>query len=344
MTERVATVRATVRTWRHLGRTHRSFEDAGWTGYAPLEMPDTLERVTRVWLAGDRGREEGQDGEVFVWRGSDRWRYDPSTGARSNENVPRVSPHVSELEWLRGAAEAIGRLDLDPPVPCRRAGRAAQAVRGLPKAARDGELMPLGLEAATEGRLELDAERGTPLRIEARHGGEPFLIQEVLDIEFDETFPDDTFVFTPPPGVEIRSTLDDEPVRWGLTLEQATAAAPFTLWVPAEDWDVTVAYARMEAEPPTAPQVHLQYVATATRIAQSPVSHPGQQASIVLEGAGPWHVTERNGRRMEVREHEEARRPAQVCLELEGTWIDIHSWELDVHALADLAGGLRRAA
>ena len=284
MGEPVTSVRATVRVWRHAGRSQEAFERAGWVGFAPMEAPETMETVTRVWLAGGRVREETEDGQVSVSR-EDDGRY-------------------SQFRWL-------GRTSL-----------------------ADDVFIDLGIPAGDEIVVERDAERGTPRRIEARYAGEPYVIFEVLEIAFDETFPDD--VFTPPPGSEVG-------VR-GLTLEQVAASAPFALWVPAEDWECTIAYVWLDDDPSIAPQVNLQYTATATRIAQSPVSHPGQQARIVLEGAGPWRDTERNGRHMEVREHAEGPRPAQVCLELEGTWIEIHSWELDINALADLAGGLRRAS
>ena len=279
MSRPVTSVRATVRAWRHVARSQRALERAGWVGYAAVEAPETMEAVTRVWLAGDRGREE-IDRQVVVWRNGERY---------------------SEFEWLR--------TPLDD--------RALIEDRGLPA---DAEIV-----------IERDAERGTPLRIEARHAGEPYMVLEVLEIAFDETFPGD--IFTPPPDEK------DE----HLTLEEVVAAAPFVLWVPANDWEATVAYAHTEEEPHVAPQVHLQYVSKGVRIAQSPAAHPNAMNGFVFDGAGPWREVERAGRRMEVQEQVERRPPAQVRLDLEGTRVVVHSWDVDADGLVDVAAGLRRA-
>jgi hypothetical protein len=275
----VTSVRATVRAWRHGDRSWKAFERAGWVGYAPGEGPETMEAVTRVWLAGGCGREE-VDGQVVVWRNGERY---------------------SEFEWLRTPLDDRALIE------------------------------DSGLPAGDEIVIERDAERGTPLRIEARYAGEPYMILEVLEIAFDETFADD--IFTPPPGEK-----DGQ-----LSLEEVVAAAPFVLWVPANDWKATVAYAQMEEEPHLAPQVHLQYASEGLRIAQSPAGHPDAMNGVVFDGAGPWRELERGGRRMEVQEHLERRPGAQVRLDLEGTRVVVHSWNLDADGLADVAAGLRRA-
>ena len=93
---------------------------------------------------------------------------------------------------------------------------------------------------ADELRLEVDAERGALLRIESRFEGHPFTLSEALEIAFDEQLPEDTFVFTPPPGEEVRSVAARFPVQHDLTIEQAVALAPFTVWIPARmpaDWE-----------------------------------------------------------------------------------------------------------
>lgn len=52
--------------------------------------------------------------------------------------------------------------------------------------------------------LAVDAERGVILRATSFIDGQEFFVHEVLEIAFDEDFPDDTFVFTPPPGERSR--------------------------------------------------------------------------------------------------------------------------------------------
>ena len=76
---------------------------------------------------------------------------------------------------------------------------------------------------ADELVLDVDAERGALLRIESRHDGQPLLISEVTEIAFDETFKDDVFEFTPPPGDEVRSISDQVSIQRDLTIEQAVA-------------------------------------------------------------------------------------------------------------------------
>ena len=85
--------------------------------------------------------------------------------------------------------------------------------------------------------LDVDAGRGVLLRVEGRRGGAAVSIVGVVESALDETVPDDRFVFTPPPGVEVSSVSS----KRDLSLEEAVAAAPFVLWLPAEDWELPVA-------------------------------------------------------------------------------------------------------
>ena len=68
MGEPVTSVRATVLVWRHRDRSQEAFERAGWVGFAPMEVPETTETITRVWLAGGCVRAETEDGQVSVSR------------------------------------------------------------------------------------------------------------------------------------------------------------------------------------------------------------------------------------------------------------------------------------
>ena len=350
---RVRTVRGTVRVWRDAERFQAAIDRTGAASFAPLggSQPAEFESRTRVWLAAPdhvRAEHEGTDGtRVGVQRGRTWWQYDEVNGAISNENDPSTEAGVGEeIRPLLDAGALTGLLDFERLGPGVRGGREAIRVRGVPRTLGRHEpwaLIGIGAVGADELLLDVDAERGILLRVEARRDGEPFSIVELLEVTFDEAFPEETFVFTPPPGVQVRSTLEHGPVAFDLTVEQAAAAAPVVLWVPAEDWEVVVAYARMEDEPPMAPQVHLQYVGAGVRIAQSPASHPDAMSGFVFDGAGPWREVERRGRRIEIQEHADDRRPAQVRLDLEGTRVVIPSAVFGAEALADVAAGLRRA-
>lgn len=358
---RVVAVRAVVRTWRHIevGRAAmaRFVERGDVVAYAPADVPEreSAENLVRVWLAPpDRAREE-RDGSDGVWYGVRRgrlwWRYDDYGGARSNEDHPEAgrSGIGDEFGWLLDPAALIGSLDFGEIVPARRAGRPALRVRAVPRAvADDGALWRLGAVGADELCLEVDAERGSLLWIEARFQGQPFARSEVLEVAFDERFPEDTFEFTPPPGEEVRSIAEQFQVRRDLTIEQAVALAPFTVWIPARipaDWETEIGFAAAQDRPPMAPQVFLHYrAADAThglRIAESAADSP---RDVEAEGpGGPWRAIDRDDRRMQIREPAETWLPAQARLELDGTRILIGSTDLGADALADLAAGLVRA-
>jgi hypothetical protein len=270
---RFTTVRGTVRTWSHTARQAAAFGRLDGTAYAPLEGsgPDTSESLARVWLAGpDRAREEQEEPDgtrVGVQRGAYWWQYDGVDEAFSNEGDSSHGADIGgPLRSLVDTSTVIGLLDFERLGAGERAGRRTIRVRALPRVLPRHDawaLMRLGAAGADDLLLDVDAERGVLLRVEARLGKAPFSVVEALEIAFDETFPDDTFVFDPPAGVEVGSVRRNRHV----SLEDAVAAAPFAFWLPAEDWEPTVAYAQLEDEPHVAPQVHLQYTAKGVRIA-----------------------------------------------------------------------------
>lgn len=360
---RIATVRATVRMWRHQQRQHEAMgrsmrDDGGVTAYASLDvesLPDTAESVVRVWLAPpDRAREEheGADGAGYgVRRGRLWWHYSPHSGAVSNIDRPEVDSGIGEeLWWLLEPAPLIGVLDFDGITPGRQADRGTLRVRAVPRAfaADDGwPLVRLGAAGADELLLDVDAERGTLLRIESRFQGEPIVISEIVEIAFDEPFADDVFVFTPPPGEEIRSIADEFAVERSLTIEQAVARARFTVWILARvpaGWETEIAFAAESSRPAMAPQVHLHYRAQdgthEVNVAESPADHPGEHSDYEHARPNPWQPIDRDGRSMQIREPAEDWQPAQVLLELDGTRIHMHSGDLSADRLADLAATL----
>lgn len=355
---RITTVRATVRTWRHLRRSREAMESLpGATIYAVGEGPEaeSTESVVRLWLAPpDREREEREDPDgssLSVQRGRVWWRYDPVNGALSNEHDPETGQGSigSEFPWLLDPAPAIGLLDYLEIAPGRRAGRPVLRVRAVPRA-RDGfGLGQLGLDAADELLLDVDSERGALLRVECRYAGEPFSIAEVEQIAFDEDFAEETFTFTPPPGEEIRSTAADSGVWRGITIERAVALAPFTVWIPARlpaEWETKIGFGAEQERPPMAPHVYFHHRARdgthGVMVSQSPAGHPAAE-EYEPAGANPWRDIERGGRPMQVRDPAEDWQPAQLRMELDGTRIGMHSNDLGAGALADLAAGLVRA-
>ena len=93
-------------------------------------------------------------------------------------------------------------LDLEATGRGRILGRETFAVRGRPRPGDPrpgpGPFHPL-LWAADEVRLEVDAERGVILRLEAVLEGDVFHTLEMTEVAFDEPLPDELFVIPPAP-------------------------------------------------------------------------------------------------------------------------------------------------
>ncbi|MBA3365251.1 MAG: hypothetical protein H0U03_05625 [Actinobacteria bacterium] len=223
---RVETLRATIREWRHLARSHRAFErevkESGATGYAFVavgadEAEDELrskvsESILRLWLEGrSRIREERESTrgvlvgpELAIKDGELWWVYSPEYGAMSNVDDPEVGSGVGqETEHLLDPSRLLAGADFTVLGRTTCAGR--EALRVLARPRKQEHLWPPpGLPfGADEHELLVDAERGILLRTATRIEGRDLEIVEMLEVAFDETFPPDTFA--PPPGEEIRS-------------------------------------------------------------------------------------------------------------------------------------------
>ena len=359
--DRVTTLRATVRIWHDHGVYREAMarlEQGGHVVFAVGDGPEREERRLRLWIAPGRRVREEADGPhgrtIAVRRGELWWRYDERIGAVTNEERPEVGGGVGEeFSTLLDPAPLIGLLDYGEIARARHAGRPSLHVHATPRDTGDHTewpLMRIGAMGADGLLLDIDAERGVLLRVECRLGDRPFAISEIIDVAFDEVLPDDTFVFTPPPGERLRSVDEQFDIRHDLTIERAAAMASFPLWIAPRlprDWELEISFAAEQERPPMAPHVYLHHrprdgTHTIT-MAQSPADHPGQHSEYEHANPGPWREITRGGRRMQVREPRESWQPAQVLLELEGTRIHIHSNDLDAEALVDVAASLVRA-
>lgn len=351
-------VRATLRTWRRPREEMAALERTGGTGYAAIggPAPEEMIETLRLWLQPpDRIREERETGSVTrttVQRGDVWWTVDTDGDAMTNADDPEVSTGAGEdAQWLLDPAGLMGALVLTPLGRGEVAGRPTLRARGIPRASDDEEGMILRIGGADEYVLDVDAERGVLLRVEARAGGAAFLILEVTEIAFGERFDAAVFELEPPPGQRFRGVLDDLPgTMRDLPIERVAVLAPFPVWMPARlprGWELGATFAPASERLGTAPAVYLHYAAPDAShqlaIHLSPADHPGEHPEYDHADPAPWIEQERDGRRMQVREPAEDWQPAQVRLELDGTRILIHSRDLDASWLADLAGGLVRA-
>ena len=223
---RFVTAHATVREWRDemtaddvLVRMsaseayHKIFGPPKSQGQGFPRKNGKSERTWRVWHERpNRWRQEiesaGRSGtEYRVVDGDAFWYYNSLHGSR------HAIATRSEFGGGFGAEFEIAHV-FDPAVPhleleeleLRPAGRTRAAGR---EAIRLEAVKPGGWEyppeplwwGADDYELLVDAERGLILRLASRLGGLAFDMTEVLEIAFDETLPEGTFVLDLP-GVE----------------------------------------------------------------------------------------------------------------------------------------------
>ena len=184
------------------------------------------------------------------------WHHDPSNGTISNAGDPDVGSGIGdELSWLTEPAALMGALRFTGLERGEHAGRPTLRAVGRPRATGrdDWSLGRLGAMGADELVLHVDAERGTLLRIESRHAGEPYSVREVLEIAFGEDFAEETFELQRPKGEPVRSVRDRSKVHHDIPIDRAVALAPFPVWivrrVPA-DWEVDIAFAEGDDDAP----------------------------------------------------------------------------------------------
>ena len=355
--ERWQTVRLTLRDWQHHRRIREAVErlhaeQASGSvrqvmiyGDARGPEPDEIEHVVRVWLDGDRAREEREGPFAFpalgVRDGARWWMYSREHGASTNKGDPNHQSGIGQQALgLLEPAHVLGALRLEQRGEVEAAaGRPALLVRGTARS-RDREgsfpLFHLGL-GADEYELVFDRERGVLLRTTGLLDGLPLTTTEVLEIAFDEVIPPETFHFELPAGESFRPLF---PRPEHVTLEQAAELAPFTVLSPAEvpsDWQLHVVYLVGEERPPIPPTVNLHYHS----------SDAGQQVNIAQNAAGAadhheWlEWEEHDGVLVAGQAEPHGLEPGYVRVEREGTRATLSSAELARDRLVELARSLR---
>jgi outer membrane lipoprotein-sorting protein len=245
-TSRYTTLRATYREWDHLERSERAFRRYAETldapggrggmvmigfGFSGGQPPDETEALIGIWMAPPAKMRMERTGypeaHTVVSDGEQEWTYSPSLGAIVN---PAAGSYHG-FEHLTDPSLLLAQLEVEATGRASVAGREAILVR----ATRRGREWhgPAGLpEGAHHHELAVDAERGVLLRTASVLDGQEFHSHEVLEIAFDEAFPDDTFVLTPPAGEEIRDAQSAFPPHEDVTIEEAARLAPFTVLAP----------------------------------------------------------------------------------------------------------------
>jgi outer membrane lipoprotein-sorting protein len=319
------------------------------------EPPDVHEERSRFWWQPpDRLREEvesearGQT-RTTVLDGGLWWTYTPDWGAMSNVELdeeeraqhgagggerfrPLLDPSalLAVLEFDE-ITESVGRL----------------RVRARPRDDLDSMHLHLHVVAgADEYELELDRDTGIVRRLASFLDGRELAVTELTEIALDENFPADTFVFTPPPGIEV---LPPEPhSHRHYSLEEAAEAAPFTVFyvpeLPEGDWRLYVRFSAPRTRPPLPAHVSLVYHRADGRGALVVAQRAPGEGGFGWAGFAPpeLETIERDGITFTVgRADLERGSQNAVAFERDGTAIQLQSQEVAVETLLALAESLR---
>lgn len=155
--------------------------------------PEPSRETVDLWMTaqGDAREERrgGPAGPITAIKSGARWRVVRGSDSFSSADFPDgVSGAGEEFGWLLDPSELIGALRLAVMGEGDVAGRRTVRLRGVPRAVADPDRFVhlLRLGGAEDYVLDVDAEYGVLLRVEARAEGRAFLVREVTDVAFDE--------------------------------------------------------------------------------------------------------------------------------------------------------------
>jgi hypothetical protein len=279
--------------------------------------------------------------------GATWWSYDPDSGAQTNAESRESQAGVHLQRALIDPSLLLPwrRLEVGGYASC--AGRRAIRVR----------LTPSPADAfAWDGRdpgewpqeLLVDAERGIVLRSVNLLDGEPFSVVEFLGVAFDETFPEDTFVFEPPAGEEVRDVREALAGHLGrMPLHQAVERAGFGIYIPArvpDDWRMRVYYSEQDERRRWPAVVHIHYTNENATLNVNLNLHAARDMDIpsAAPDGSAWRVEHTEHGPLSIWEPDEGERgmPRIAMIEIAGTRIQISTDDLDADAIARLAASL----
>jgi outer membrane lipoprotein-sorting protein len=364
------TIHATYRVWRHDDRASAAFradvEEKKGRGASigPIQLTSRErpsaehEELLRIWRSGDRVRVEHeggqQDGGYGVCDGTAWWMWDEHNGALSNQDDRKVGNGMGEeVSVLLNPTPLLGLLRFGSLGRSTLAGRATITAEAVPRlvdssrSLRSFELHRLG-SGADRYVVQVDAELGVLLSVVAFRDGEPFRETSTVKIAFDQPIDDDRFVFQPPAGEEIRSTLHrSRPER--MPIPDAQKRAPFTVLIPDRvpaHWHVHCVLVEPSERPTSPGQVSLNYNSEdgheRVNLSQCAANEKQSQYDELIGGEG-WDEVIRDGTTIRVSKPGAAGNQTQAYLEREGTFVFLMSETLGAEQLTNIAAGLRAA-
>ncbi len=213
-----SSVEATYQVWRHNGRAGEARaaeqrQDTRGSSFFAVSSDDLggceVEEVLRIWLAGDRAREEhygGPDAGAYGVRIGDLWwTWHERDGARSNQTNPKFGSSIGKKPaFMMNPTPLLGALKFAVVGRSQIAGRATITADAAPRPnepARSAYELGWG---ADQYRLEVDALRGVLLEVRALRDGEDFQRTTTTEITFDAAIPEELFRFATPAGEPIQ--------------------------------------------------------------------------------------------------------------------------------------------
>jgi hypothetical protein len=317
------TLQCSVHHWRHTARSEAATERwaAASRGVSVMRLyaddPDapraeTYEHRERIWIAKpNRFRQEHADDWVTVSHGRRWMSWSRHQGFVSNEGDP---DHVVS-DPVQSYAAHLDPATLIPQIEIEKIELPVVHVR--PRAGdRHGPGLP---HDADRHVLTLD-ERGIVVRLQSFVDGEPFVLSELVDPDWNEPIPDGVFTLEIPEGEEVVSPSELHAFR--LTLEEAAERAGFPVYaigeLPDGVWRIDVHHHAGRGDMPE--QVVVLYHRNDARRTIHAVEH-------AAGGEHPW-----------------ARAPgaSSVRVERDGTLVDLRSEDYDESVLEALASTLVR--
>jgi hypothetical protein len=230
------TVRASVRQWTNLDLVEnvtgsgRTIMGRRKTSVKDGSTPRIREKTLLIWISRpDRTRiEERRQVEERIetslrvvddkrWASRDFEGHVEMGEVETTRKAKRIGVALTDAErhfdpdLIR---QIIEKLALESLGLVRTAGRDCARVRALLRPG--GSIWPHWLpKGADEYEFHVDRERGAFLAIISKHAGEPFDVNEVLEVAFDQVFENELFTYTPEIGEQVRPAV---PVIVRLTL------------------------------------------------------------------------------------------------------------------------------
>jgi outer membrane lipoprotein-sorting protein len=323
---------------------------------AAEESPDLYEERQRFWWEPpDKLREETEAApprrnHTTVLNGELWWTYSPEWGATSNVDLDEAE---RAHHGAGGGERFRPLLDPSPLITLLDFGEIGEAggrlhVRAKPRDDLEGapHWHMHGIGGADEVELEIERETGIVRRMGATLDGEELWHSDLEEIVLNEAFPDETFVFVPPPGEEVLPPETSR--RRHYTLEEATAEAPFPVFfipeLPEGDWRLRVNYHPPRRRPPMPAHAWLIYTRPDARATISLAQRLAGEGGFGWTGYGPPPLEEakRDGTTYTLsRADPDQGRQNTVAFERGDTSLQLQSAEIDVETLLELAATLR---